>query len=147
MKGLCSSAAVTLLALGSSWGCAGDGTGLDEFGNPITGSLAALGPTLSGVQDNIFTPICTQCHTGASAPLGLALDEGVARANLVGVESTETPGLLRVDPGSPDSSYIIWKVEGRPDIVGGRMPLGMAPLSIEQLDALRGWIAAGAGAN
>jgi len=145
MRDLCLRGAAMVLALVSSWGCAGDGTGLDQFGNPITGTLAALGPTLSGVQDHIFTPLCTQCHTGASAPLGLVLDEGVSHENLVGVESVQMPDLLRVDPGRPESSYIMWKVEGRAGVVGGRMPLGSVPLSNAQLTALRGWIAAGAG--
>ena len=127
-------------------GCAGDGTGLDPFGRPL-GELAELGPTLAGIQDNIFTPICTQCHTGAVGPLGLVLDEGVAWLNLVGVSSVERPEMLRVKPGDPESSYIVWKVEGRTQIQGGQMPLGLTPLSAEQIAAIRGWIASGAPAT
>ncbi len=126
------------------WSCAGDGTGLDEFGNPIRANTLELGPTLSSIQHHIFTPTCTQCHTGAAAPLGLALDSGLAQQNLVGVTSIEVPGLLLVNPGNPDSSYIVWKIEGRSGIQGGRMPLGMQPLSAEQIAAIRGWIADGA---
>ncbi len=142
-KKLCRDAALlaTVLVL---WSCAGEGTGLDEFGNPIRANTLELGPTLSSVQAFVFTPICTQCHTGAAAPLGLALDSGVARQNLVGITSVEVPGLLRVNPGNPDSSYIVWKIEGRSGIQGGRMPLGLQPLSAEQIAAIRGWIAAGA---
>ena len=136
--------AVLALFLVGTTGCAGEGTGLDEFGNPIGGLIAPLGPTLAGIQDNIFTPICTLCHTGAAAPLGLALDEGVAFQNLVSVVSVEDEGVLRVDPGDADSSYLVWKVEGRAGIVGERMPLGLAPLSTEQIAAIRGWIDAGA---
>lgn len=135
-----------LAVLLGSWSCAGDGTGLDEFGNPM-GQIAALGPTLAGVQDNIFTPICTRCHTGASAPLGLVLDEGVAYANLVGVQSVEVALMDRVSPGQPEASYIVWKIEGRSGIIGGRMPLGLDPLSAEQIAAIRGWIQAGAPSN
>lgn len=123
------------------WSCVGDGTGLDEFGNPIQDTTLELGPTLSSIQAFVFTPICTQCHTGAAAPLGLALDSGVARQNLVGVTSTEVPALMRVNPGQPDASYIVWKIEGRSGIQGGRMPLGLQPLSAEQIAAIRGWIA------
>lgn len=128
--------------------CAGDGTGLDEFGNPLTpGGPAPLEATLTGIQANIFTPICTRCHTGAAAPLGLALDLGLARGNLLGVQSVEVPELQRVNPGSPEESYVIWKIEGRSSIVGGRMPLGLNPLTAEQIAAIRGWIEAGAPDN
>ena len=142
-KKLCRDAALlaTVLVL---WSCAGEGTGLDEFGNPIRANTLELGPTLSSIQAFVFTPICTQCHTGAAAPLGLALDSGVARQNLVGITSVEVPGLLRVNPGNPDSSYIVWKIEGRSGIQGGRMPLGLQPLSAEQIAAIRGWISDGA---
>ncbi len=126
------------------WTCAGDGTGLDEFGNPIQDTTLELGPTLSSIQAFVFTPICVQCHTGVAAPLGLALDSGVARQNLVGVASVEVSGLMRVNPGQPDASYIVWKIEGRSGIQGGRMPLGMQPLSAEQIAAIRGWISDGA---
>ena len=119
-----------------AWGCAGDGTGLSAPGN--------LAPTLSSIQENIFTPICTGCHTGAAARLGMSLDVGVAHQNLVGVASVEFPTLLRVDPGKSDSSYLVWKIEGRPGLVGGRMPLGLQPLSPEQIAAVKEWIDGGA---
>ncbi len=124
--------------------CVGDGTGLDDFGNPLGQSQVALAPTLASIQANIFTPICTKCHIGASAPLGLALADGIARQNLVFVSSVEMPELMRVNPGKPDSSYIVWKIEGRSAIMGARMPFGLTPLSTEEIDAVRGWIAAGA---
>ena len=127
--------------------CAGEGTGLDEFGNPLGPPPPDLQPTLNSIQDNVFTPICTQCHTGTVAPLGLALDAGVARSNLVGVASVEAPALLRVSPGKPDSSYVVWKIEGRSGIIGERMPLALPPLSAEQIQAVRGWIEAGAQDN
>ncbi|MFQ5529889.1 MAG: hypothetical protein ACE5FP_06005 [Gemmatimonadota bacterium] len=139
--------AVTLLI---GWGCAGEGTGLDPFGNPLDpggGGPPPLAPTLTAIQANVFTAICIQCHTGAASPLGLALDEGVSRDNLVGVASVELPAVLRVDPGNPDDSYIVWKIEGRAGIAGARMPLGLPPLTTEQIDAIRGWIQAGAPDN
>ena len=106
-----------------------------------------LQPTLNSIQANIFTPFCTQCHTGAVGPLGLALDEGVAYGNLVGVASVQIPALLHVNPGKPDSSYVMWKIEGRPGIVGQPMPPALPPLSAEQIQAVRGWIEAGAQDN
>lgn len=139
--------ALLAVAWGAAWGCAGDGTGLDEFGNPSGQPPSPLAPTLSAIQANVFTPICTQCHTGASAPLGLALDVSVAWQNLVGVSSVEQPSLMRVRPGNADSSYLVWKIDGRAGIVGGRMPLGLPPLSSDQVAAIRGWIQAGAPQN
>jgi cytochrome c5 len=57
--------------------CAGNGDGLDQNGRPV-GSDTASAPPPSGsfrsIQDNVFTPICTACHAGANAPLGLRRD-------------------------------------------------------------------------
>lgn len=124
--------------------CAGDGTGLDAFGRPLGTDTPELAPTLSSIQANIFGPICAQCHTGAAAPLGLRLDPGVSHEHLVGVPSTEKPEVLRVTPGRPDSSYLVWKIEGRPEAVGGQMPLGLPSLTGDQIIAIRVWIANGA---
>jgi hypothetical protein len=120
---------------------------LDEFGNPLTGPAPVPAPTLTAIQRGVFTPICTQCHTGASAPVGLALDAGVARGNLVGLPSVQLPTLARVQPGRSDASYLLWKIEGRVGIVGSRMPLGQLPLSSDWIAAIRGWIDAGAPEN
>ena len=95
------------------------------------------------IQENVFTPLCTGCHAGAGAPLGLRLDEGASFALLVNAPSTEIPTLLRVNPGDPDSSYLIQKLEGTA-AVGGRMPLGGTPLPAETIAVVRQWIAEGA---
>ena len=137
-------ALATLLVVGI--GCPGEGTGLDPFGKPLTDAVP-LGPTLAAIQANIFTAICTQCHTGSAAPEGMALDAGVARQNIVGVPSNQIPGLLRVNPGKPDSSYIVWKIEGRDGIGGLRMPRNLPPLSADQIAAIRQWIENGAEDN
>lgn len=126
-------------------GCAGDGEGLDENGRPIDegeggGALAA---DFASIQANVLTPICTTCHTGAAAPLGLRLDEGVSYALLVNAPSTEVPSLLRVNPGDPNSSYLMQKLEGTAQ-VGARMPLGGASLPEETLAVIRQWIVEGA---
>jgi len=135
---------ITIL-LGLTIACAGSGEGLDQFGNPLgEGGGGELQPTFSSIQVNIFTPICTQCHAGASAPLSLSLQVGFSYDQLVGVPSVEVPELLRVDPGQPDNSYLVMKVEGAPGITGGRMPLGFSPLSAEQIATIRAWIADGA---
>lgn len=133
-------------------GCqGGDGTGLDASGNPMTASTAANTPsafaaTWKGVQDHVFTPICTQCHIGAGAPLGLRFEEAVSYELLITQRraSVEQPSLLTVEPGNPDGSYLIRKIEGWPSITGGRMPLGLSPLPQDAINTIRNWIAAGA---
>jgi hypothetical protein len=73
----------------------------------------------------------------------LRLDEGVSYALLVNAPSTEVPSLLRVNPGDPSSSYLMQKLEGTAQ-VGGRMPLGGAPLPEATLAVIRQWILEGA---
>lgn len=75
------------------------------------------------------------------------LSAGRAHENLVNVQSSERPELFRVEPGAPDDSYLVHKIEGRSSIVGQQMPLGREPLSQEEINAIRTWIEDGAPAN
>lgn len=132
---------------------AGSGEALNEQGLPITDDDGGNQPetpsgneiTLTQLQQNIFGAICTNCHTGATAPRGLRLDsEENSYAFLVSHGADEIPTLMRVNPGKPDESYLVKKLEGAADIVGARMPLGGPYLSQEQIDQVRSWIANGA---
>ncbi|NNF66115.1 MAG: hypothetical protein HKM98_01250 [Gammaproteobacteria bacterium] len=125
----------------------GSGDGLDTSGRPLDESVS-VAPTANAadfatLQANVFTPICTVCHAGGSAPVGLKLDAANAYAMLVGVNSVEVPELLRVAPGDPDNSYLVQKLEGTA-AVGGQMPLGGPPLDTATIQSVRQWIAAGA---
>jgi mono/diheme cytochrome c family protein len=91
----------------------------------------------------VFTNRCTGCHSGGGAPQGLQLDAANSYADLVNVASNEVPSLLRVEPGNPDDSYLVHKIEGTA-AVGGRMPLGGTPLSAETIALIRQWISEGA---
>lgn len=138
-----------LLLLSSITACgAGSGEGLNEQGLPITdnnGSEPTPEVTLAQLQEEIFGAICAACHTGANAPRGLRLDSADnAYAYLVNQAADEVPELMRVNPGNPDDSYIIRKLEGAADIVGGQMPLGGPYLTQEQIDKVRAWITNGA---
>jgi hypothetical protein len=124
-------------------GCAGNGDGLDENGRPIQGGPPPLTATFDSIQQNVFTPICTQCHIGAGAPLGLRLDEASSYAMLVNTPSVEVASLLRVKPGNPDASYLIQKLQGTA-AVGSRMPLNNPPLPQATIDVIRQWITDGA---
>ncbi len=133
--------------------CAGDGTGLDENGNPIGSTLPTADTiTLSGDVQPIFTANCAfaGCHAGSSPALGQNLSAGQTYAAVVNVPSQEVPSLLRVHPSFPDSSYLVHKIQGTQGSVGGsggRMPLGGAPLTDEDIATIRAWIAAGAPNN
>jgi mono/diheme cytochrome c family protein len=122
---------------------AGNGEGLDQNGQPIP-----PGPTgasdFQQIQDTIFTPICSACHIGANAPQGMRLDAANSYAMIVGVPSNEVPGLMRINPGNPDTSYLVQKIQGNA-AQGVRMPANGPPyLTQDQIDLVRRWVAAGA---
>jgi Bacterial Ig-like domain len=129
-------------------GCAGNGKGLDQNGQPIGSSGGSAGGPVTAdfqsIQNNVFTPICSKCHIGAGAPQGLQLDAAHSYNLLVGVPSVEQPNLLRVKPSDPASSYMLHKIEGAPGIVGGQMPLGETPLPQATIAAISQWITNGA---
>jgi hypothetical protein len=152
--------ALVLALLFLLYACAGSGEGLDEQGNPIIDDPMQpddpppddpqpddppppVAPTFTEIQAMIFVPFCT-CHTGANPPVGLPLNTDATYDLLVDEPSAEVPTLLRVEPGNPDNSYLIRKLEGGPDIVGAQMPRGGPPLPQETIDDVRAWIAAGA---
>lgn len=139
--------------------CAGSGDGLDQNGNPI-GSSSSSGSSSSGsgssggasvsfqtIQDQVFTPICAQCHAGASAPEGMQLTQGVAYSMIVNVASAEQATLKRIAPGDPDNSYLVQKIMGTA-AVGAQMPDGcpitQPCLSAATIDLIRQWVSEGA---
>jgi hypothetical protein len=134
-------------------GCVGNGAGLDANGNPLSSAPASSAPSsapgpvsadFQSIQDNVFTPICTRCHSGAGAPEGLQLDAAHSYALLVGVPSAEEPDVLRVKPGDPTNSYLIQKLENASGIVGAQMPYGGPYLPQATIDMISQWITAGA---
>ncbi|WP_111640508.1 hypothetical protein [Marinimicrobium alkaliphilum] len=121
------------------------GTNGNGNGNGNSNGNGDPEPTLATIQQTIFSPICATCHTGAGAPEGLRLDsEQASYDHLVEQPAQGVPALMRVDPGNPDDSYLVRKLEGGPDIVGDRMPQGGASLSSAQIALIRDWIANGA---
>ena len=122
----------------------GSGEGLNVSGRPVgEGGDVPLAATLESIQVNVFDASCTLCHSGAAAPLGLRLDAGNSFTNLVGVPSAQVGSLLRVDPGDPDNSYLIRKLEGTAS-EGQLMPLGGPPIPQATIDFVRQWISDGA---
>ena len=103
------------------------------------------GATLTRLQDEVFGVICTQCHIGGAAPQGLRFDNAqLTFDHTVNIPSNEQPNLLLVEPGNPDDSYLVHKIEGRSSITGGRMPLGQPALPQSSIDMVREWITNGA---
>lgn len=96
--------------------------------------------TFSSIDSVILQPRCGSCH-GGSGGLSISYD------NLVSQPSDACPGLDFVDPGNPDSSALILKLEGDPDCSGSQMPKSGAKLTAEQIAPIRQWIGAGAPNN
>ena len=90
------------------------------------------------------------CHSGPAPAGGLDLSPGIAWENLIDQPSQTPPGYRRVVPGQKDESLLwqnlaaatlpdMWDAPLRP------MPLGgIAPLSLDELEAVRLWIEGGA---
>lgn len=104
--------------------------------------------TLTRIQAEIFTPTCATsgCHSGSNPPDGLLLTAGNAYANIVDVTAVQNPGLKRIEPGDPDNSYLVRKIQGT-GIVANRMPLGSAPLTDAEINLVRAWVLDGAPNN
>ena len=125
----------------------------DEKLSDLTGPTPNLTTTFSSIQRDIFDArdssgraACTECHNTVGARFnGLDLSSAVAHANLVNVGSRGKPGAIRVIPGDPGNSYLVHKLDGRPGIVGERMPRGGGPfLSDGQMLVIKRWIELGA---
>lgn len=142
----------TILDLGGN-ALDGEFTGTFPSGNGTAGGnfhavfTVGILPTLQSIQDRVFTPSCSGCHTGGGAQLPGSMNltsVSASFASLVGTASVQVPTLNRVTPANPDSSYLIRKLEGGPNIVGVRMPAGGTPLAQTTVNVIRAWISSGA---
>jgi len=98
--------------------------------------------------DQIFAMNCDGCHWPNGNSGGFTFD---GPEDVVSVPSNDEPGLSRIEPFSPDDSYLWHKVNGTQDSVetvnpdnGARMPFGAAMLGQSDLDLLEDWILDGA---
>jgi hypothetical protein len=115
----------------------------------VAGSHLAAGQTATcaGMFPAKVQPIldmnCVVCHQNAE-PLGnLSLEAGAALKNTVGVASDELASMPRVTPGDAAKSYLLHKLDGTHEKVGGsgdRMPLGADPLSAADIATIQTWI-------
>jgi len=128
--------------------------GCDESLSNVAGPTPNLTPTFSSIQRDIFEaadssgrPSCSSCHNpngGAFRQVGLDLSTAGSYDSLVGVTSRQKPALLRVAAGDPENSYLLHKLQGRTDIIGGQMPNRGPYLSDGQMAIIRRWIELGA---
>ena len=108
----------------------------DEALSDLTGPTPNLEPTFSSIQQEIFDTADSSGRAGVHhlpqwrsrfVPRQLDLPPA-SYAALVGARSRgRSRALLRVGAGDPENSYMIHKLEGRPNIVGERMPRGGGP--------------------
>lgn len=116
----------------------------------VTNAVAPPATTLTQLQTNFFTPICSGCHSGfgTSLPGSQNLTAGNSFGQIVNVASVEQPALFRIKPNDPANSYMIQKIEGASGISGSRMPLGCPSsqpcLTQAQIDMFTSWVNAGA---
>ena len=94
----------------------------------------------------ILNAHCNNCHTAGGPPAQLNLDPGVAYANIVNVPATELGSMDRIEPGNPDSSYVVNKLQGTHQSVGGSgtvmPPSGGLPQAT--VNVMRTWVSEGA---
>jgi hypothetical protein len=106
--------------------------------------------TLAEIQDTIFSPRCAipTCHDSQARVGDLNLESGGSYDELVGVapyvDVAAELGYLRVDPGRPENSFLLVKLQDPPLSFGSPMPLVGDPLSADEIALIRAWIAAGA---
>jgi hypothetical protein len=103
---------------------------------------------LAWIQREVFTPSCASfnaCHVGAATTAGgLNLEPGESEAAVVGVPSASFEDWLLVEPGLPESSYLLVILGGAPGPVDpsvGLMPLRAPALCRPMVDAVGRWIA------
>ncbi|MBI3181591.1 MAG: hypothetical protein HYZ28_05570 [Myxococcales bacterium] len=106
--------------------------------------------TFSSISEGILQRTCavSGCHVGDPPPRApMSLESGRAYGALVGVASMQAPRLMRIAPGDPEKSYLLYKLRGSASSVGGiatRMPLGRQALPEQEISAIQEWIAKGA---
>jgi hypothetical protein len=93
----------------------------------------------------LLTERCVMCHVQGAEQGALSLFPE-AWSQLVGVKASES-ALNRVEAGAPERSYLYLKLLGQQESAGGsgeRMPFQQDPLTSQELDLFRRWIAEGA---
>jgi hypothetical protein len=117
---------------------------------------AAVEVTFTTVYTTVITQHCAPCHTTAGG-IGISLGmldmttQAKAYADLVNVPAAGASCAgagTRVVPGDQETSITYLKISlDDPAPCGGKMPLGLPPLSQENVSLVEDWIKAGAKNN
>lgn len=108
--------------------------------------------SFAGQIQPIFDASCVdgQCHDATQPAADLLLTAGASYGELVGVPSSQAPcaAYQLVEPGQPDRSYLVFKLQGSGACSSGsRMPKAGPALPAAQIQLFRDWIANGAPNN
>ncbi len=98
----------------------------------------------------IFNGSCAfpGCHGGDSPRAKLNLSTEKSYADLVNTDSIQCTALKRVEPGAPEKSYLMHKLEGAGAcFTKSRMPPGENPLPQSEIEEIHTWIKQGAKNN
>jgi hypothetical protein len=87
------------------------------------------------------------CHAGTRPKENLLLTAAAAYDELVGVASEQCSNRKLVEPGSPSRSYLMNKLLNVDLCSGTQMPKAGVRIPQAELDAISGWICAGAPRN
>lgn len=113
----------------------------------IAAAPALAAPSFKGDIVPILKTRCAVCHMTGKEAGRMALTPNAAYASIVSVPSIEAKALNRIEPGKPEASYLIAKIEGThigKGGIGARMPFGAPPLPQDQIDLFKAWVKAGA---
>ena len=134
---------VLMLALSA---CGGEDTPPIDARPPVQ-----VDPNFTSIQQMIFTPRCatTACHGPSMPASSMSLVAGSAYSEIVGVlpitSSARTAGKKLVDPGNPNNSFLIDKLEGNLGAGDGNlMPQNGSRLYPVEIAPIRQWIMDGA---
>lgn len=108
----------------------------DLSGQPVTPDI-----NFAAQIQPLFTALCVACHNDiATNSGGLDLQPGASLSALVGRPSTQAAGVMLVEPGRPERSYLMEKINAARPQVGTRMRPG-DPMPAAQQALIRDWIA------
>ena len=85
----------------------------------------------------IFKRSCVQCHGGTNAAGEKVVEYGLDLTSAKGALAGSEYGPV-IEPGDPDNSYLVELIEA------GDMPEEGDPLTPQEIEIIRAWIAAGA---
>jgi hypothetical protein len=126
-------------------------TTMDGANGAVDAAIVASAGFAADVQP-IFDGSCafSGCHAAPSPQQGLNLSAGVSYGHIVGVASNQLPTMARIEPDDADLSYLVNKIQGTQQAVGGsgdQMPLGGGTLTSSDIEIIRAWAQAGASNN